>query len=69
MKDKPTKWGFKLCELCESSTGYVFHFEMFCVSRHLSNKLCCCPPAEAVSAGQRLPLVCGQLLLLPQTVS
>ncbi|KAK7097638.1 piggyBac transposable element-derived protein 4-like [Littorina saxatilis] len=38
MKDKPTKWGFKFYELCDSSTGYVFHFEMFCADRRLSNK-------------------------------
>ena len=68
MKDKPTKWGFKFYKLCESSTGYVLHFEMFRVNRHLINKPCCCLAADAASAGQRLPLVHGQLLLLPQTV-
>ena len=68
MKDKPTKWGLKFYKLCESSTGYVFHFEMFCVNRHPINKPCCCLAADATSAGQRLPLVHGQLLLLPQTV-
>ncbi|GFO11264.1 Cd109 antigen-like isoform x3, partial [Plakobranchus ocellatus] len=38
MKDKPTKWGFKLYELCESSSGYVWSVEMYCADRRISNK-------------------------------
>jgi hypothetical protein len=38
MKDQPTTWGFKFYELCESETGYVFNFEMFCAEPGLSNK-------------------------------
>ena len=38
MKDKLTKWGFKFYELCESSSGYVYRFEMFCADRNVSNK-------------------------------
>ena len=38
MKDKPTKWGFKFYEVCESTSGYVYRFEMFCQDRRLSNK-------------------------------
>ena len=39
MKDKPTKWGFKLYELCESGTGYVYNLEMYCADKRISNKL------------------------------
>ena len=38
MKDKPTKWGFKLYELCESKSGYVFNLEMYCADKRISNK-------------------------------
>ena len=38
MKDKPTKWGFKFYELCESKSGYVYRFEMFCRQPGVSNK-------------------------------
>ncbi|KAK3767421.1 hypothetical protein RRG08_032096 [Elysia crispata] len=38
MKDKPTKWGFKLYELCESKSGYVFNLEMYCAYKRISNK-------------------------------
>ncbi|GFR87618.1 PiggyBac transposable element-derived protein 4-like [Elysia marginata] len=38
MKDKPTKWGFKLYELCESQTGYVYSLEMYCADKRISNK-------------------------------
>ncbi|GFO40111.1 PiggyBac transposable element-derived protein 4 [Plakobranchus ocellatus] len=38
MKDKPTKWGFKLYELCESSSGYVWSIEMYCADKRISNK-------------------------------
>lgn len=38
MKDKPTKWGFKFYELCESSTGYVHQIEFFCAEPGVSNK-------------------------------
>ncbi|KAK3744871.1 hypothetical protein RRG08_050809 [Elysia crispata] len=38
MKDKPTKWGFKLYELCESGTGYVYNLEMYCADKRISNK-------------------------------
>ncbi|GFO18782.1 PiggyBac transposase uribo1 [Plakobranchus ocellatus] len=37
-KDKPTKWGFKFYELCESKRAYVYNFEMFCADKRLSNK-------------------------------
>ena len=38
MKDKPIKWGFKFYQVCESKSGYVYRFEMFCQDRRLSNK-------------------------------
>lgn len=38
MKDKPTKWGIKLYELCESDSGYVFDFEIYCGFPGLSNR-------------------------------
>ncbi|GFO20777.1 PiggyBac transposase uribo1 [Plakobranchus ocellatus] len=38
IKNKPTKWGFKLCELCESSSGYVWSIEMNCADKRISNK-------------------------------
>ena len=38
MRDKPTKWGLKFYELCESSSGYVYRFEMFCAAPGVSNK-------------------------------
>ena len=38
MKDKPTKWGFKLYELCESKSGYVYSLEVYCADKRLSNK-------------------------------
>ncbi|BFZ08488.1 hypothetical protein BsWGS_11527 [Bradybaena similaris] len=38
MKDKPVKWGIKLYELCESSSGYVWNFEIMCKMPGLSNK-------------------------------
>ena len=38
MKDKPTKWGFKLNELCESGTGNVYNLEKYCADKRISNK-------------------------------
>ncbi|GFN83543.1 PiggyBac transposable element-derived protein 4 [Plakobranchus ocellatus] len=38
MKDKLTKWGIKLYELCESSSGYVWSVEMYCAEKRISNK-------------------------------
>ncbi|GFO50627.1 PiggyBac transposase uribo2 [Plakobranchus ocellatus] len=38
IKDKPTKRGFKLYELCESSSGYVWSVEMYCADKRISNK-------------------------------
>ena len=38
MKNKPTKWGFKLYELCESKSGYVYSLEVYCADKRLSNK-------------------------------
>ncbi|GFR77036.1 PiggyBac transposable element-derived protein 4-like [Elysia marginata] len=38
MTDKPTKWGFKLYELCESRSGYVWNLEMYCADKRISNK-------------------------------
>ena len=39
MKDKPVCWGMKLYELCESSSAYVYDFEIFAADPELSNKL------------------------------
>ncbi|GFO03118.1 PiggyBac transposable element-derived protein 4 [Plakobranchus ocellatus] len=39
MKDKTTKWRFKLYELCESSSGYIWSVEMYCADKRMSNKL------------------------------
>ncbi|XP_012935902.1 piggyBac transposable element-derived protein 4 [Aplysia californica] len=38
MKDKPHKWGIKLYELCESSSGYVYDFEVYAGIPGLSNR-------------------------------
>ncbi|GFN97637.1 PiggyBac transposable element-derived protein 4 [Plakobranchus ocellatus] len=38
MKDKPMKWGIKFYELCESSSGYVWSFEIMHGDTNLSNK-------------------------------
>ena len=38
MKDKPVRWGMKLYELCESSSAYVYDFEIFAADPELSNK-------------------------------
>ncbi|XP_070205714.1 piggyBac transposable element-derived protein 4-like [Littorina saxatilis] len=38
MKDKPTKWGMKLYELCESVSGYVCNMEVMCHEPGVSNK-------------------------------
>lgn len=38
MKDKPTKWGIKLYELCESESGYVWNLEVMCRQPGVSNK-------------------------------
>ena len=38
MKDKPTKWGFKFYDLCESKSGNVYRLEMLCGQPGLSNK-------------------------------
>lgn len=38
MKDKPTKWGIKLYELCESRSGYVWNMEVMCSQPGISNK-------------------------------
>ena len=59
MKDKPTKWGFKFYDLCESSTGYVYNFEIFCVDRSLSNK-----PIHVVMSLTRLLLNSGYNLYI-----
>ena len=37
MKDKPIKWGIKLYELCESASGYVWDFEIWCRAPNVSN--------------------------------
>ena len=37
IKNKPVKWGIKLYELCESVSGYVFNFEVYCRKPNLSN--------------------------------
>ena len=42
MKDKPTKWGFKFYELCESKSGYVYRLEMFCRQPGVSNRPMSC---------------------------
>ena len=38
MKDKPQRWGIKLYELCESSSGYVWDFEIYAMVPGVSNK-------------------------------
>lgn len=38
MKDKPHKWGIKFYELCESDSGYVYNFEIYCGDPQLSNR-------------------------------
>lgn len=38
MRDKPVKWGIKLYELCESSSAYVYDFEIFAAVPNLSNR-------------------------------
>ncbi|GFO33468.1 hypothetical protein PoB_005997300 [Plakobranchus ocellatus] len=38
LKNQPTKWGFQLYELCESSSGYVWSVEMCCADKRMSNK-------------------------------
>jgi len=38
MKDKPHKWGIKFYEVCESSSGYVWDFEVYCGDTTLSNR-------------------------------
>lgn len=38
MRDKPTKWGIKLYKLCESDSGYIWNFEVFCHQPAISNK-------------------------------
>ncbi|XP_005110942.1 piggyBac transposable element-derived protein 4 [Aplysia californica] len=43
MKNKPAKWGFKLIQVCESKSGYVQRFEMYCADKRVSNK-----PVEVV---------------------
>ena len=37
IKNKPVKWGIKLYELCESSSGYVYDMEIYCRYPGLSN--------------------------------
>ena len=37
IKNKPVKWGIKLNELCESLSGYVYSFEVYCWYPNLSN--------------------------------
>ena len=37
IKNKPTKWGIKIYMICESLSGYVFHFEVYCLYPNLSN--------------------------------
>lgn len=29
IKNKPIKWGFKMWCRCESSTGYLYHFDLY----------------------------------------
>ena len=43
IKNKPVKWGMKLYELCESSSGYVYNVEIYCRFPGLSNS-----PSEVV---------------------
>ncbi|GFO44890.1 hypothetical protein PoB_007139500 [Plakobranchus ocellatus] len=38
MKNKPNKWGGKLYELGESSSGYMSDFEIYAADPNLSNK-------------------------------
>ncbi|KAK3800749.1 hypothetical protein RRG08_003154 [Elysia crispata] len=38
LKDKPTPWGIKMYELCESGSGYVFRFEIYAREPGLSNR-------------------------------
>lgn len=38
LKDKPTPWGIKLYELCESGSGYVYRFEIYAREPGLSNR-------------------------------
>ena len=37
IKNKPTKWGIKLYMICESLSGYVYHFEVYCRHPEISN--------------------------------
>ena len=38
IKNKPNKWGIKLYEVCESSSAYVFNFEIYAAEPNVSNK-------------------------------
>ena len=38
MKDKPTKWGIKLYEVCEAESSYVCGFEIYAAAPNVSNK-------------------------------
>ncbi len=38
MRNKPNKWGIKLYELCESSSGYVYDFEIYTAQPGVSNR-------------------------------
>ena len=38
MKDKPTKWDFKLCVLADSNTGYTYRFQIYTGKRLTKTK-------------------------------
>ena len=38
VKNKPTKWGIKIYELCESSSAYLYNFEIYAADARLSNR-------------------------------
>lgn len=38
LRDKPTPWGIKLYELCESKSGYVYRFEIYAADPKISNR-------------------------------
>ena len=37
IRNKPTKWGIKLYELCESTSGYLYNMEVYCKQPGHSN--------------------------------
>ena len=38
LKDKPTPWGIKFYELCESESAYVFRFEIYAADPKVNNR-------------------------------